>query len=156
VKKPPRRSRIRWRFDAQGWDESNVVVEPQTIVDRILCDNVVGKISSLAFAILSSSCSIGWRKGWCTWLREWCSPVGLCRGGTAPPPCCPREEEVTLVVRIVMNERDHICAYRFDASPWTVRSLACGCDRVEVWAVPESLDEDLTNRKMYRFVLCCV
>jgi hypothetical protein len=140
----------------QFLDGAGAAAVPQTIVDRILCDNVVGKISSLAFAILASSCSIGWRKGWCTWLREWCSSVGLRRGGTAPPPCCPGEEEVTLVVRIVMNERDHICAYRFDTSPWTVRSLACGCDRVEVWAVPESLDEDLTNRKMYRFVLCCV
>jgi hypothetical protein len=137
----------------QFLDGAGAAAVPQTIVDRILCDNVVGKISSLAFAILASSCSIGWRKGWCTWLREWCSPVGLRREGTAPPPCRPEEEEVTLVVRIVMNERDHIYAYRFDASPWTVRSLACSCDRVEVWAVPGSLDEDLTNHKTYRFAV---
>jgi hypothetical protein len=125
-------------------------------VGRALCRAAAGKYTSIVFALRFSRHSTG-EFGHGAWIvHARCAPVGLRREGNASPPCRPGEEEVTLVVRIVMNERDHICAYRFDASPWTLRSLACGCDRVEVWAFPESLDEDLTNCKTYRFVLCCV
>jgi hypothetical protein len=51
----------------RGWCTA---AEPQTIVDRILCDNAISKISSLTFAILSSSCSIDCS---CVWGPEpWC------------------------------------------------------------------------------------